>query len=229
MLFKNTNTKKSQQDELKIKVARAATEYIQSGMGLAIGTGSTVNFFIDELAKIRHKPDFIVSSSVKTTEYLIKRHFKVVDISYTSNIDLYIDGADEANYCKKLIKGGGGALTGEKICRVISNQFICMIDESKLVKKLGSFPIAVEVIPQSRRHVTYSLIKLGGKPIYREDFVTDNGNIILDVHQMDITDPVARESEINQIVGVVSNGIFAIYPADILLIAKNSGLINIVR
>lgn len=229
MLFNSINTKKNRQDQLKIRVAQAAAEYIQPGMSLAIGTGSTVNFFVDELAKIRHQIDFIVSSSVKTTEYLIKRNFKVVDISCASNISLYIDGADEANYFKKLIKGGGGALTGEKICRVISDRFICMIDESKLVKKLGSFPIAVEVIPQSRKYVAYSLIKLGGKPIYRKDFVTDNGNIILDVHQMDMTDPVARENEINQIVGVVCNGIFAVYPADTLLIAKNSGLIDIVK
>ena len=228
MFHSTENTKKHQQDELKSKVAQFAIKYIHPGTTLAIGTGSTVNLFIDELVKIRSYIDFIIASSIKTAKYLLKRDFKMVDINYPSTIDLYIDGADEADCYKRLIKGGGGALTGEKICRVMSKRFICMIDESKLVKKLGLFPVAVEVLPEAKKYVSQALIEFGGKPVYREDFVTDNGNIILDVHQMDTTNPIVLEKKINQLVGVVCNGIFAIYPADILLVAQAPNLIKII-
>ena len=214
---------------MKLKVAKAAIKYLKPNMGIAIGTGSTVNLFIDELAKVEYKFDFIVSSSIETTKYLMKKKIKVVNINYTNNIDLYIDGADQANYSKELIKGGGGALTGEKICRVRSDKFICMIDESKIFSKLGVFPIAIEVIPKSKKHVYQSLIELKGKPIYRKRFITDNRNIIFDVYHMNIVDPIVIEKKLNQIVGVVCNGIFAVHPADILLIAKKSGLIKIIQ
>lgn len=229
MFFSTKNTKKNQQDQLKLKAAQAAIEYIQPGMTLAIGTGSTVNLFIDELVKVKSRVDCIVSSSINTTQYLMEKDFKVVDINYPNTIDLYIDGADEANHYKTLIKGGGGALTGEKICRVMSERFVCMIDESKLVQSFGSFPIAVEVIPEARSYVAKALVKLGGHPVYREGFVTDNGNIILDVHQMDMTNPIALEGEINQLVGVVCNGIFAVHPADILLVAQASGPVEVIE
>ena len=231
MFFSNRNTKanQAQQDQLKLKVAQAAIEYIQSDMTIAIGTGSTVNFFIDALVEIRPRIDLIVSSSTKTAEYLTERDFKIADINYPDKIDLYIDGADEANQYKVLIKGGGGALTGEKICRVMSDRFICMIDESKLVQRFGSFPIAVEVIPEARSYVAKALVKLGGQPVYREGFVTDNGNIILDVYHMEIINPIELERKINQLVGVVCNGIFAVFPADTLLVARKSGAVEVIE
>ena len=225
MSFLKKRTTKSQQ-ELKFRVAKAAIQYIDAGMSIGVGTGSTIDFFIDELVKVKSKINLIVSSSKKSTEKLENLGLKVVDLNYASKLDLYIDGADEVNKNHELVKGGGGALTQEKICRVYSNKFICIIDESKLVRQLGTFPIPVEVIPSARSYVSREIIKLGGSPAYREGVITDNGNIILDIHHLEISEPLKVEREINQIVGVVCNGIFATNPANIVLIARKDGTIT---
>ncbi|MBK2125851.1 ribose-5-phosphate isomerase RpiA, partial [Fangia hongkongensis] len=175
MLFKK-NAHPSQ-DEMKLKVAQSALEYITPGMNVGVGTGSTVNYFIDELVKIKSKINLTVSSSEESTRRLKAHGFEVVDLNYIDKLDIYIDGADEANKYRELIKGGGAALTREKICRVSSEKFICIIDQSKLVRQLGSFPLPVEVIPAARSYVARELVKLGGQPAYREGVTTDNGNI----------------------------------------------------
>ena len=220
--------KKNDQNELKKLVASAAIDYIQPGMVVGVGTGSTVNYFIDELVKIKSKVGLTISSSNESTARLKSHGFEVVDLNYPSKVDIYIDGADEANKHRELIKGGGAALTREKICRVASEKFICIIDQSKLVPQLGKFPLPIEVIPMARSYVTMQLIKLGGQPVYREGVVTDNGNIIIDIHNLMIDNPLKLEQHINQITGVVCNGIFAVNPADILLIANEKGQINII-
>lgn len=212
------------QDEMKMAVARAAIEYVKDVPIIGVGTGSTANFFIDALAEIKHLIEGTVASSTATANRLKKHGIPVFDLNAVDNIPVYVDGADEADHQLALIKGGGGALTREKIIAAVAEQFICIADDSKYVKTLGEFPLPVEVIPMARSHVGRSLVKLGGDPAYREDFVTDNGNIIIDVYNMNISDPVKLEQEINNITGVVTNGLFAARPADILLMGTSNGV-----
>ena len=212
------------QDEKKQQVAKSALQYVEPGTVIGIGTGSTVNFFIAELAAIKHKIEAAVSSS-ETTEKLLNQHdIPVVSLNDINHIPVYIDGADEATRHRHLIKGGGGALTREKIVAAASEQFICLIDDSKLVDVLGNFPLPVEVIPMAQSYVAREIVKLGGQPELRHGFKTDNDNIILDVHHLKIHEPCSLESDLNNIAGVVTNGIFARRPADLLLIADNNGV-----
>lgn len=212
------------QARLKIEVARAALKHVQDGMLLGVGTGSTVNAFIDELASSGLRLEAAVSSSEATTERLKQIGVKVADLNHCGDLELYIDGADEVDEHKRLIKGGGGALTREKIIAAASRRFICIVDESKCVPILGEFPLPVEVIPMARAMVARKLIGMGGRPELREDFVTDNGNLILDVRKLDLVDPVRVETEINQIPGVVTCGLFARRGADVVLVASESGI-----
>jgi ribose 5-phosphate isomerase A len=210
------------QSEKKREAALAALEYIEDGTQLGVGTGSTVNYFIDALPDYRGKIRSVVSSSEASTERLEKLGFEVSDLGDTGELDLYVDGADEANKAFHLIKGGGGALTREKIVAGYSRKFVCIIDDSKLVGTLGTFPLPVEVIPMARSFVAKQFIKLRGQPIYREGFVTDNGNQILDVYQLSITNPTEMEDRLNRIPGVVTVGLFAHRGADIILMADNT-------
>ncbi len=212
------------QDDKKKEVAKAAIKYIEDDMIVGVGTGSTVNFFIEELAKIKVRIDGAVSSSVASEELLKQHDIPVLDLNSVIEIPVYVDGADESNEHRHLIKGGGGALTREKIVAAASKQFVCIIDDSKMVPTLGEFPLPVEVIPMAQSYVARQITKLGGQPILREDFTTDNGNIILDVKNMKIDNPVELEQKLNQIVGVVTNGLFAQRSADILLIASDEGV-----
>jgi ribose 5-phosphate isomerase A len=211
------------QDEKKAAVAIAATEFVTGGV-IGVGTGSTVNHFIDALAEIRGRIDGAVSSSEASTERLRNIGIPVLELNDVGPLDLYVDGADEANRHLQLVKGGGGALTREKIVAAASERFVCIIDDSKLVEVLGKFPVPVEVIPMARSHVARRLVALGGRPVWRADFVTDNGNDILDVSGLDVVDAAALESRINDIAGVVTVGIFARRPADVLLIADDKGV-----
>lgn len=212
------------QDDRKKEVAKAAIEYIEDDMIVGVGTGSTVNFFIEELAKIKGRIEGAVSSSVASEELLKKHNIPVFDLNSVLEIPVYVDGADEATIHRHLIKGGGGALTREKIVAAASKQFVCIIDDSKMVSMLGKFPLPIEVIPMAQSYVARQITKLGGQPVLREGFTTDNGNIILDVHNMKIENPVELEQQLNEIVGVVTNGLFAQRPADILLIASAEGV-----
>ena len=212
------------QDQQKQLVAQAALDFIESGEILGVGTGSTVNFFIDALAKIKGKIDAVVSSSDASTERLQAIGLKVLDLNRTGDLSLYVDGADEATKNLHLIKGGGGALTREKIVASASRRFVCIVDESKVSPYLGSFPLPVEVLPMAQSLVARKLIKMGGQPELRAGFTTDNGNVILDVKGLDLTNPRSMESKINLLAGVVDNGIFAERPADILLIGGGSGV-----
>ncbi len=214
----------SDKELLKQQAASAAIKFIEPGMTIGIGTGSTVNYFIDALGKERYENIKTVASSIATKNRLIKAGIEVLEANSVDRLDLYIDGADEATEHFSLIKGGGGALTGEKIIAHLAKKFICMIDESKLVGVLGQFPLPIEVIPIARSLVSREMMKLGGNPMYREGFVSDYGNQIIDVYNLEILDPIALESQINQIPGVVCNGLFAHRGADILLIAKSSGV-----
>jgi ribose 5-phosphate isomerase A len=211
------------QDEKKAAVAFAATEFVTGGV-IGVGTGSTVNHFIDALAEVRGRIDGAVSSSEASTERLRNIGIPVLELNDVGPLDLYVDGADEANRHLQLVKGGGGALTREKIVAAASERFVCIIDDSKLVEVLGKFPVPVEVIPMARSHVARRLVALGGQPVWRADFVTDNGNDILDVGGLDVVDAAALESRINDIAGVVTVGIFARRPADVLLIADDKGV-----
>ncbi len=212
------------QDEKKKQVAEAALAYVEDDSIVGVGTGSTVNFFIDCLASIKHRIDGAVSSS-DATEALLKQHnIPVLSLNSANDIPVYIDGADEATKHLHLIKGGGGALTREKIVAAASKKFICIIDETKMVDVLGTFPLPVEVIPMAQSYIAREITKLGGQPILREGFTTDNGNIILDVHNLSILKPVELEQELNQLAGVVTNGLFAQRPADVLLVASDSGV-----
>ena len=211
------------QDELKQQVAKAAVEYVKGGI-IGVGTGSTANFFIDELAQVKHKIEGAVASSEGTAERLRKHGIQVFDLNDVSGLDIYVDGADEITEHMHMLKGGGGALTREKIVAACAKSFICICDASKLVPVLGKFPLPVEVIPMARSQVARELVKLGGQPKLREGFVTDNGNVILDVAGLGIVDPVAMESKINQIAGVVTNGLFAARPASVLLLATADGV-----
>jgi ribose 5-phosphate isomerase A len=211
------------QDEMKKQAALEALTYVEDGI-VGVGTGSTVNHFIDGLATIKERITGAVSSSVASTARLQGYGIPVLELDDAGRLALYVDGADESNHRLELIKGGGGALTREKIVAAASRRFICIADESKLVPVLGAFPLPVEVIPMARSHVALQLVKLGGDPVYREGVVTDNGNIILDVFNLEITNPRELESQINAIVGVVCNGLFAARPADVLLLGTANGV-----
>lgn len=213
------------QDEMKQAVAQAAIEYIEAGTIVGVGTGSTANFFIDELAKIKHKIEGTVASSEASAERLKGHGIEVFDLNSVSEIAVYVDGADESNKYLHLVKGGGGALTREKIVAAASKKFICIADESKLVDVMGKFPLPIEVIPMARSFVAREIIKqIGGEPVLREGFTTDNGNIILDVHNLEIMEPTKVEQILNNITGVVTNGLFAIKPADVLLLGTPTGV-----
>jgi ribose 5-phosphate isomerase A len=212
------------QDRKKREAAAAAVGLIQDGMSIGVGTGSTVNFFIDALAEHVHRLDTVVSSSDATTERLRSLGITVTDLVSSGDLDLYVDGADEATKHLHLVKGGGGALTREKILAGASRQFACIIDDSKLVGALGSFPLPVEVIPMARSFVARQLIKAGGQPILRPEFITDNGNSILDVHNLKIPNPLEVENRLNQIPGVVTVGIFAQRGADVLIVSGENGV-----
>ena len=211
------------QDEMKKNAAWAALQYIPRNTVVGVGTGSTVNHFIDALASIKHDIKGAVSSSVQSTEKLKALGIAVLDLNSIDSFSVYVDGADEINRQKHMIKGGGAALTREKIVAAVADSFICIVDQSKQVDVLGTFPLPVEVIPMASSYVQRELTKLGGRPVLRAGVTTDNGNVILDVHQLAITDPLKLEQQINNIVGVVCNGIFAHRPADMVLVGSADG------
>ena len=211
------------QDELKQAVAREAIKYVQDSI-VGVGTGSTANFFIDELGKIKGHIDGAVASSEKSAERLKANGIRVIDLNSVSEIPVYVDGADEITEHMAMIKGGGGALTREKIVAAVSRKFICIADESKLVGVLGKFPLPIEVLPMARSYVGREMVKLGGRPELRQGFTTDNGNLILDVYGLSILKPMELESEINQIAGVVTCGLFARRGADIALLGTAQGV-----
>lgn len=212
------------QNALKKAVAEAALAYVERGEVLGVGTGSTANFFIDALAPIREDIPGAVASSKATAERLQKIGIEVLDLNMVGSISVYVDGADEINAALEMIKGGGAALTREKIVAAVSKKFICICDGSKKVDRLGTFPLPIEVIPMARSYVAREIVKLGGNPVYREGTLTDNGNVILDVWNLDISVPRQVEERINNIVGVVTNGLFALRPADVLLLGTADGV-----
>jgi len=212
------------QDSKKLIAAKAALNHIQNGTILGIGTGSTVNQLIDLLPGVREKIEAVVSSSTASTALLEERGFEVSRLNAVGDIDLYIDGADEATKHLHLVKGGGGALTREKVLAGAARKFVCIIDDSKLVGMLGTFPLPIEVIPMAQAFVARQLLKLRGQPIWRENFVTENGNHILDVHNLTISNPLETETRLHQLPGVLAVGIFSHRPADVLLIADDSGV-----
>lgn len=211
-------------DELKRQVAQAALTYVQPGEVLGVGTGSTANHFIDGLKPLARDIPAAVASSETTRQRLQAIGIEVVSLNDVGRLSLYVDGADEINPRLAMIKGGGAALTREKIVAEMAETFVCIADASKWVQQLGAFPLPIEVIPMARSLVARALVRLGGDPVYREGVVTDNGNVILDVYGLDLSDPVAMESEINQLVGVVCNGLFARRPADVLLLGSADGV-----
>jgi ribose 5-phosphate isomerase A len=219
------------QDELKKAVAKAAANYVErttpAGSIIGVGTGSTANFFIDALASLKVKYKGAVASSEATRKRLESHGIPVFDLNDVDNIPVYVDGADEIDAGLNMIKGGGGALTREKIVAAVAKTFVCICDGSKLVDTMGKFPLPVEVIPMARAHVARELVKLGGRPLERAGFVTDNGNLILDVHGLSITAPKELEAQINQITGVVTNGLFAMRPANLLLLGTTEGVTSI--
>jgi len=212
------------QDELKRRVGEAALDYVSPDSIIGVGTGSTVNCFIDALVKSGIRLEAAVSSSEATTRLLTAGGIRVVDLNETGGLDIYIDGADEFDPHRRLIKGGGGALTREKIVTAASKTFVCITDRSKQVRVLGKFPLPVEVIPMARSLVARQMVALGGQPVLREGFTTDNGNCILDVHNLDLTDPAGMEDSINNLAGVVTCGLFALRPADLVLMATEAGI-----
>lgn len=216
------------QDELKQAVAQAAADYVAehapAGAIIGVGTGSTANFFIDALAPLKDRYQGAVASSEATRKRLESHGIAVLDLNDVDCLPIYVDGADEIDASLNMIKGGGGALTREKIVAAVATTFVCIADGSKLVDTMGKFPLPVEVIPMARAHVARELVKLGGTPVLRDGFVTDNGNLILDVKGLAITDPKGLEAQINQIVGVVSNGLFALRPANVLLLGTETGV-----
>ena len=211
-------------DQMKQAAARAAITHVPEDSVIGVGTGSTVNFFIDELAKIKGRIEAAVSSSKASTERLRGLGIRVLELNSVDELPVYVDGADEITRHMHMIKGGGGALTGEKIVAAVARKFVCIADRSKLVDVLGTFPLSVEVIPLARSLVGRELVRLGGHPELREGFTTDYGNIILDVHGLSILDPIQLEDAINQIPGVVTNGLFARRPADLLLLGTPEGV-----
>ncbi|MGH8491166.1 MAG: ribose-5-phosphate isomerase RpiA [Gammaproteobacteria bacterium] len=213
------------QDEKKRRAAEAAIEHIEAGAVIGVGSGTTVNLFIDILAaRAKHRIEGAVASSEATEARLKEHRIPVVDLNHTGGLPLYIDGADEATQHLQLIKGGGGALTREKIVAAASRRFLCIVDDSKLVDVLGRYPLPIEVLPMARSYVARELVKLGGQPQWRSGYITDNGNVILDVSSLSLLDPAKMEAEINHIAGVVSNGIFARRPADLLIIGTDAGV-----
>lgn len=212
------------QDEQKKAVATAAIEHVPIGRIIGIGTGSTANYFIDELAKIKHKIDGAVASSDATAKRLKSHDIEVIDLNEIDDLSVYVDGADEITQHLHMIKGGGGALTREKIVAAVAKKFICITDQTKLVNVLGNFPLPIEVIPMARSYVAREITALGGQPALRQGFITDNGNVILDVHGLQISNPVELETTLNQITGVVTNGLFARRAADILLLGTDQGV-----
>ncbi len=217
------------QNELKQAVARAAIKYVVEDALVGVGTGSTADFFIDELAKMKNRIDGAVASSEKTATRLKSHGIRVVDLNSVDELPVYVDGADEITEHLAMIKGGGGALTREKIVAAVARKFICIADESKLVPVLGNFPLPVEVIPMARSHVGRQMVRLGGTPILRDGFTTDNGNLIIDVAGLTILDPVELEEAINNITGVVSVGLFAKRGADVLLLGTAGGVRTLTR
>lgn len=212
-------------DEKKKLAAYAALEYVEAGSVIGVGTGSTVNHFIDAIAeKMKGAVEAAVSSSEASTERMKQHGIRVTDLNAAGELSIYVDGADESTRHLHLIKGGGGALTREKIIAAASKTFVCIADESKLVDRLGKFPLPVEVIPMARSMIARELVKLGGQPVWRENFITDNGNIILDIHNLEIMEPMKLETQINQMAGVVSVGIFAHRPADVLILGGEGGV-----
>jgi ribose 5-phosphate isomerase A len=216
------------QDEQKREVAQAAIQHIPIGSIVGVGTGSTANYFIDELAKIKHRIDGAIASSDDTAQRLKNHHIEVLDLNNVSEILVYVDGADEITEHLHMIKGGGGALTREKIVAATAKKFVCVADKSKLVNVLGAFPLPVEVIPMARSYVARKIVQLGGHPVLREGFITDNGNVILDVHGLKILNPTELEMNLNQIAGIVTNGLFAKRGADVLLLGTDNGIRTIV-
>ena len=212
------------QDEMKKMVAQAAIEYVVPDTIIGVGTGSTANCFIDALAEIKHKIDGTVASSEASAERLKGHGIPVYNLNSVNEISVYIDGADESDHHLHLTKGGGGALTREKIVAAASKKFVCIADESKLVDVMGEFPLPVEVIPMARSYVAREIVKLGGQPVWREDFITDNGNEILDVKNLSITNPTELERQLNNLAGVVTNGLFALRSADVLLLGTQDGV-----
>ena len=212
------------QDELKQAAARAAIAHVPPGCVVGVGTGSTANHFIDELAKIKGRIDGAVASSEASAQRLQKAGIRVLDLNSVDELPVYVDGADEITRHLHMIKGGGGALTREKIVAAVARKFICVADESKLVKTLGKFPLPIEVLPMARSFIAREMVKLGGQPALREGFTTDNGNLILDVRNLNVLDPVELEGAINQLPGVVTNGLFARRGADVLLLAAAGGV-----
>ncbi len=213
------------QDEMKLQVAQAAILYVVPGTIIGVGTGSTANFFIDELAKIKGQIEGAVASSEATAKRLAAHGIPVLDLNSVDEMSVYVDGADETDGGLHLVKGGGGALTREKIVLAVAKQFVCIADQSKKVGVLGKFPLPVEVIPMARSYVAREIVKrFGGEPVYRDGFVTDNGNVILDIHGLSIVDPLTLETELNNIVGVVTNGLFALRKADVLLLGTPNGV-----
>ena len=217
------------QDELKQAVARAAIEHVPTGGVIGVGTGSTANCFIDELGKIKHRIDGAVASSDASAQRLKKLGIEVMQLNDVSDLPVYIDGADEITHHLAMIKGGGGALTREKIVAAVARKFVCISDQSKLVDILGKFPLPIEVIPMARSYVAREIVKLGGQPALRQGFTTDNGNVILDVHNLQIMKPLELESTLNQIAGVVANGLFARRGADVLLLGGANGVQTLTR
>ncbi len=214
------------QDQKKRNAAKVAIDYIKNNAIIGVGTGSTINFFIEELAKNKGFIDGAVSSSVATDKLLKEYNIPIIELNSVDELPVYVDGADEATKNKHLVKGGGGALTREKVIAAASKKFVCIIDDTKLVPILGKFPLPVEVIPMAQSYVAREIIKLGGQPELRRDFITDNGNIILDIHNMKIENPSELENKIDQITGVVTNGLFAKRPADILIVASDTEVIK---
>ncbi len=212
------------QDEMKKAAAIKALEFIENDTIVGVGTGSTVNFFIEALATVKDKIMGAVSSSEESTKRLKAHGIEVFDLNSVDNLDVYIDGADEITKHMAMIKGGGAALTREKVVAAVAKKFICIADNSKQVKVLGNFPLPVEVIPMARSYVARELVKLGGDPVYRQGVITDNGNVIIDVHNLEILDPQALETQINAIVGVVTNGLFALRGADTLVLGSTNGI-----
>jgi len=214
----------SASDKLKQQAAQAAIKYVEKGAIVGVGTGSTVNFFIDELAKIKDDIEGAVSSSDASTERLKQHGIEVFELNSAPEVPVYIDGADEIDEHGQMIKGGGAALTREKIVAAVAKKFVCIADESKLVGRLGTFPLPVEVIPMARSYVAREIVKLGGDPVWRQGVTTDNGNWILDVHNFDILNAVELEEQLNNVVGVVTNGLFAARSADVALLATSEGV-----
>lgn len=212
------------QDDKKKAAAYAALEYVEKNTIIGVGTGSTVNYFIDALATIKNTIEGAVSSSEESTVKLKAHGIQVFNLNEVSELSIYVDGADEINPYNQMIKGGGAALTREKIVAAVARKFICIIDDTKSVDILGAFPLPVEVIPMARSYVAREIIKLGGNPVYRQGVITDNGNIILDIHHLQIAEPLALEAKINAIVGVVTNGLFAHRAADVVLIGTKDGV-----